>query len=227
MVLLALVLIEMISEPIRILIVDDHPVVRDGLLAMLTTQPEFDVVGQAAEGSEAILKAQKYQPDVILLDLEMPGMDGVEVLRRLDETLPNANVIVFTAFDTDDRIVNAIQAGAKGYLLKGAPRDELFHAIRVASKGGSLLQPLIASKLIRQLNAKPGATQAPFDKLTDRELDVLKQLAQGKTNKEIGAELFITERTVKFHVSSILNKLGAGNRTEAVTLAAHQGIIDL
>jgi DNA-binding NarL/FixJ family response regulator len=215
------------SEKVRIMIVDDHPVVRDGLLAMLTTQPDFDVVGLASDGDEALLKASKFNPKVILLDLEMPGMDGVEVIKQLGKTHPEINAIVFTAFDTDDRIVTAIRAGAKGYLLKGVPRDELFHAIRVASKGGSLLQPLIASKLIRQMNNRADLPAAPFETLTAREMDVLELLARGKTNKEIAGDLFITERTVKFHVSSILNKFGAGNRTEAVTLAAHQGLIDL
>ena len=214
-------------DQIRILIVDDHPVVRDGLLAMLTTQTDFDVVGQAAEGSEAILKAQRFLPDVVLLDLEMPGLDGVEVLRRLKKALPASNAIIFTAFDTDDRIVTAIQAGARGYLLKGSPREDLFHAIRVAARGGSLLHPLSASRLTGQERSRPDPTSAPFAPLTAREQDVLAQLALGKTNKEIAADLFITERTVKFHVSAILNKMGAGNRTEAVTLAAQQGLIDL
>lgn len=214
-------------DQIRILIVDDHPVVRDGLLAMLTTQRDFSVVAQAAEGSEAVLKAQKHLPDVVLLDLEMPGMDGVEVLRRLRSTLPETNAIIFTAFDTDDRIVTAIQAGARGYFLKGSPREDLFHAIRVAAKGASLLSPLSATRLSGQISGREKGVPAPYASLTVREQDVLVELAQGKTNKDIAAGLFITERTVKFHVSAILNKLGASNRTEAVKLAAQQGLIDL
>jgi DNA-binding NarL/FixJ family response regulator len=210
------------SEAIRILVADDHEVVRNGLVAMLGTQADFAVVGEAATGLEVLQQARRLNPDVILLDLEMPEMDGVEALRRLREANPDIRVIVFTAFDTDERIVGAVQAGAQGYLLKGAPRDELFRAIRVVSEGGSLLQPVVASKLLRQFSQE----QTP-DALTPRELEVLKLLAQGLQNKEIAAQLVITERTVKFYVSSILDKLGAGNRTEAVTIAAHRGLIKL
>ncbi|HEX7974348.1 MAG TPA: response regulator transcription factor [Anaerolineales bacterium] len=216
------------SEPIRILVADDHPVVRDGLVAMLGTQPDFLVVGEAANGAEAVEKAGLAQPDVVLLDLEMPGMDGVEALRQLRQRFPQVRALVFTAFDTDERILGALQAGAQGYLLKGAPRHELFQAIRVVSQGGSLLQPVVASKLLRHMSsAKPGAGAGPRQGLTPRELEVLGLLGQGKTNKEIAAELVISERTAKFHISSILRKLGAGNRTEALKLAAQAGLIEL
>jgi NarL family two-component system response regulator LiaR len=212
---------------IRIIIADDHPVVRDGLAAMLSTQPDFDVVAQAASGQEAIDKAGSYRPDIILLDLEMPNMDGVETLRHLRNHLPDIQVLVFTAFDTDERILSAVQAGAKGYLLKGAPRDELFQAIRVVSEGGSLLQPVIASKLLKHIS-QPSETSHNFpEALTERESEVLNLLAKGMTNKEIAETLVITERTVKFHVSAILTKLGASNRTEAVTIAAQQNLINL
>jgi len=211
------------TETIRILVADDHEVVRNGLVAMLGTQPDFDVVGEAATGLEVIQQDARLNPDVILLDLEMPEMDGVEALRRLRNAKPDIRVIVFTAFDTDERIVGAVQAGAQGYLLKGAPREELFRAIRVVSEGGSLLQPVVASKLLRQISQE----QTQTDALTPREVDVLKLLAQGLQNKEIAAQLVITERTVKFYVSAILSKLGAGNRTEAVTIAAHRGLIKL
>jgi NarL family two-component system response regulator LiaR len=198
---------------IDIVVVDDHPIVRDGLVAVLATQPDFEVVGEASSGPEAIQCVGASKPDVILLDLEMPDMDGVETLRRLREIDPAVRLIVFTAFDTDERIVKAVQAGAQGYLLKGVPRDEIFNAIRVVHAGGALLQPVVASKLLRQVtrDAQPEA-----DPLTERELEVLRLMAQG-----------ISERTVKFHVSAILSKLGAGNRTEAVTLAAQQGLIEL
>ena len=209
---------------IGIVVVDDHPIVRDGLVAVLATQPDFEVVGEASSGPEAIQCVGASKPDVILLDLEMPDMDGVETLRRLREIDPAVRVIVFTAFDTDERIVKAVQAGAQGYLLKGVPRDEIFNAIRVVHAGGALLQPVVASKLLRQVtrDAQPEA-----DPLTERELEVLRLMAQGQMNKEIAAALVISERTVKFHVSAILSKLGAGNRTEAVTLAAQQGLIEL
>ena len=214
------------SEQIRILIVDDHPVVRDGLTAMISTRNDLTVVGEAKSGQQAIELAEAHQPDVVFLDLEMPQMDGVEVIEQLKIVSPEAQVIIFTAFDTDERILSALQAGAQGYLLKGAPRDELFNAIKVVYNGGSLLQPVVASKLLQRVNTEAEPNQ-PQEALTPREQDVLNELAKGLQNKEIAAKLFITERTVKFHVSSILSKLNAGNRTEAVTIAAQSGIIEL
>lgn len=211
---------------IRILVADDHPIVRDGLVAILSTQPDFEIVGEAADGAEAVKQALALTPDVMLLDLGMPELDGVEVLKRLRAEGAATRVIVFTAFDTDERILDAVQAGAQGYLLKGAPRDELFNAVRVVQAGGSLLQPIVASRLMRRVS-EGRAAQDVAELLTGRELEVLRLLAQGQQNKEIAAQLVISERTVKFHVSSILGKLGAGNRTEAVRVAAQQGLIDL
>jgi DNA-binding NarL/FixJ family response regulator len=192
---------------------------------MLSTQSDFEVVGEAGDGQEAVQQYQAYRPDVTLLDLEMPALDGVAALRQIRLQDPRARVIVFTAFDTDERILQAVQAGAAGYLLKGAPRAEVFNAIRVVFEGGSLLQPVVASKLMRQVT-RASETGATSETLTARELEVLKLLAQGLQNKEIAGKLSISERTVKFHVSSILSKLGAGNRTEAVTMALQQGIIE-
>lgn len=212
------------TASIRIFIADDHPVVRDGLAAVLSTQPDFEVVGEAASGREVLAQAARLAPDVLLLDLEMPELDGVETLKLLREQYPSLRVIVFTAFDTDERILSAVQAGAQGYLLKGTPRDELFNAVRVVHGGGSLLQPLVASKLLRQISQPPAESVEP---LTPRELEVLQLLARGLPNKEIAAKLVISQRTVKFHVSSIMSKLGAGNRTEAVSLAAQHGLVDL
>lgn len=215
------------QEAIRILIVDDHPIVRDGLVAILSTQPDFAVVGESGDGAEAIRISRDLKPDVVLLDLEMPEMDGVEALQQMRKVCPAVRVIVLTAFDTDERIVGAVRAGAQGYLLKGTPREEIFRAIRVVSKGGSLLEPLVASKLIHHLESGAKQLNNPHEALTEREREVLSLLAQGRTNKEIAASLVISERTVKFHVSSILAKLGVGNRTEAVTLAAQQGLVQL
>jgi DNA-binding NarL/FixJ family response regulator len=230
---------------IRILLADDHPIVREGLRAVLETQPDFEVIGtpeQAASGDEALHLALELQPDILLLDLEMPVMDGVETIRRLRQQLRldprkgdgfRPRIIVFTAFDNDERIIAALEAGANGYLLKGAPREDIFNAIRVTMQGGSLLQPVIASKLLRhvgkQNTLRPLATQhsASYETLTERELEVLALLAQGMPNKEIAAHLTISERTAKFHVSSIMGKLGATNRTEAVSLAAQKGLITL
>ncbi|HRW10106.1 MAG TPA: response regulator transcription factor [Caldilineaceae bacterium] len=205
---------------IKILIADDHPIVRDGLRAVLSTQADFVVIGEAGSGAEVIDQVRRLQPDVLLLDLEMPDGDGVTTLQRLGERQSAVRAIVFTAFDTDDRIVKAVRAGAQGYLLKGAPRDELFNAIRVVHAGGSLLQPVVASKLISRLN-RP----TPVDLLTEREREVLILVAQGRSNREIANELIVTERTVKFHVSAILGKLDAANRTEAVARARAQGIL--
>ncbi|MCP4359577.1 MAG: response regulator transcription factor [Chloroflexi bacterium] len=212
------------SDQIRILIVDDHPVVRDGLVAILGTQADFAVVGEVGNGRDAVQLSQELQPDVTLLDLEMPGMDGVETLRQMRANDAQAKVIVFTAFDTDDRIVTAVQAGAQGYLLKGAPRQELFNAVRIVHSGGSLLQPIVASKLLRRVTQ---GSEPPIEPLTARELEVLQELALGLQNKEIAARLIISERTVKFHVSAILGKLDVGNRTEAVAVAAQRGLIDI
>ena len=216
------------SSPIRILVADDHPVVRDGLVAILSTQSDFQVVGAASTGAEVVEQAARLDPDVVLLDLEMPDAhiaNGVEALRALHTIRPGVRVVVFTAFDADELIFGAVQAGAQGYLLKGAPREEIFAAIRVVGAGGSLLQPVVASKLMQHISRVE--EQPLAEPLTDRECEVLALLAQGKSNKEIAAELSITQRTVKFHVSSIMGKLGAGNRTEAVTLAAQRGLIRL
>ena len=149
------------TEPIRILVADDHPILRDGLIAILSTQPDFDIVGEAGDGVEAVQKVSELRPDVVLLDLEMPEMDGVEAIKRIRETSPEVPVIVFTAFDTDERILGAVRAGARGYLLKGAPRDQVFDAVRVVQQGGSLIQPIVASKLLQQISDGPDPISKP------------------------------------------------------------------
>lgn len=210
---------------IRILIADDHPIVRDGLSAVLETQADFAIVGEAASGAQAVEQAAALHPDVILLDLALPELDGVAALRAIRAADPAMKVIIFTAFDTDERILGAVQAGAQGYLLKGVPREELFQAIRIVHNGGSLLQPVVAARLLRQVSGA-GLADLP-ESLTERELEVLQLLAKGRQNKEIANQLVISERTVKFHVSAILGKLGVGNRTEAVSRAAQLGLVDL
>jgi DNA-binding NarL/FixJ family response regulator len=215
----------MSDEPIRLFIVDDHDVVREGLAVMLATQPDFVVTGQAASG-DCVVEALRESPvDVILMDLEMsPGMDGIQTLEALRAAGVPTPVIVFTVFDTDDRILHAVRAGARGYLLKSAPREELFAAVRVVRDGGSLLQPVVATRLLDRMSG--GAGDGPAD-LTERELEVMQILAKGLPNKEIAGVLSISERTVKFHVSSLLRKLDVGNRTEAVAVAVERGLISL
>ncbi|HLF26819.1 MAG TPA: response regulator transcription factor [Anaerolineae bacterium] len=216
---------------ITIFLADDHPVVRDGLRAILETQPDFAVIGESGTGVDTVAQVKALRPDMLLLDLEMPEMDGVEALRQLQRTPSDTRVLVFTAYDSDERILAAVQAGAQGYVLKGSPREQVFDAIRVVYDGGSLLQPAVASKLLKQVQSKSerGASDAAEQPgaLTPREIEVLRQLAQGQANKQIAARLGISERTVKFHVSAIFRKLNATNRTEAVTLAAQRGLISL
>ena len=206
------------TEAIRILLADDHPVVRDGLAAVLATQTDLRVVGEAGTGPDAVARALELRPDVLLLDLEMPGLDGVEVIRRVREEAPAIRIVVFTAFDRDEQIVRAIRAGAEGYLLKGTPREEVFRAIRVVHAGGSLIEPMAASKLLREL-------RGDREPLTPREGEVLRLVAEGLSNREIARRLFVSERTAKFHVGSLLAKLGAANRTQAVALARERGVL--
>ena len=207
---------------VRILVADDHPMLREGLVAVLGTQPDFDVVGEAADGSEVVRLAERLEPDVILLDLEMPIVDGVATLEMLREAGSEARAIVFTAYDTDERILRSLRAGARGYLLKGASRAEIFDAIRTVHSGGSLLGPAVTTRLLERI----GQGDDHPDDLTPRELEVLALLARGLKNAEIAEELFISERTVKFHVSSVLAKLGAENRTEAARIAVRRGLIE-
>src|SRR4051812_32169790 len=175
---------------IRILVADDHPVVLDGLVAILSTQPDFEIVGTASNGLEVVAQAEALHPDVLLLDLEMPQMDGVEALKTMRGQGIIVRVIVFTAFDTDERILGAVQAGAEGYLLKGAPREELFEAIRVVNGGGSLLQPIVMSKLLRHISQREDG-KSSAEPLSPREHEVLQLMARGLQNKEIAAQLVI------------------------------------
>jgi DNA-binding NarL/FixJ family response regulator len=212
------------AAKIRILVADDHPMLREGLVSVLSTQPDLEVIGEATDGSETVRLAERLEPDVILLDLEMPGLDGVAALEKLRDAGSGARTIVFTAYDTDERILGALRAGARGYLLKGASRTEIFDAIRTVHSGGSLLGPVVTTRLLEHVER--GDEQERPNNLTPRELEVLALLTRGRKNSEIADTLFISERTVKFHVSSILGKLGAENRTEAVRVAVRRGLVE-
>ena len=201
---------------IRVGIVDDHPVVRDGLAAILGLQPDIKVVGEAATGREACALFDRQRPDVLLLDLKMPGMDGLEVVQTLCAAHPEARIVILTTYGGDEDIFRSLKAGAKGYLLKDAPRQQILEAIRTVHAGGRYLPAAIVSKV---------AEHALRPELTGREREVLQGMARGASNKEIGVALSISEGTVKTHVKAILAKLDAVSRTEAVTIATRRGII--
>jgi DNA-binding NarL/FixJ family response regulator len=205
--------------PIGVLIVDDHPVVRDGLRGMLAADPGFTVVGEAATGVEAVTVAAALRPDVVLMDLRMPVMDGVSAIAALREQGVAARVLVLTTYDTDRDVVPAIEAGATGYLLKDAPREELFRAIRAAFRGEAVLSPSVATRLMGQLRMP---AQEP---LSQRELEVLRLISQGTTNREAAAQLFISEATVKTHLLHIYAKLGVKDRAAAVAEAFSRGLL--
>ncbi len=208
-------------EPIRILIVDDHPVVRDGLRGMLAGLPEFEVIGEAADGAQAVALAGQLAPRVILMDLRMPVMDGVQAITRIRENKAGVFILVLTTYDTDADILRAIEAGATGYILKDAPREDLYRAIRATAQGQSYLSPAVASRLMSQLRSPE---ESP---LSQRELDVLGWVGRGSSNKEIAHTLHISEATVKSHLLHIFSKLGVNDRTQAVTVAMQKGIIKL
>jgi DNA-binding NarL/FixJ family response regulator len=208
------------DEPrIRLLIADDHPVVRDGLSAMFARDPGFEVLGEARDGAEAVTLAQALKPDVILMDLRMPGMDGLTAITELARRGITARVLVLTTYDTDSYVLPAIEAGATGYMLKDAPRAELLHAVRAAAQGQSVLSPAVTARLMSRVRT-PGAGP-----LSQRELEVLELVAAGNSNREAAARLFITEATVKTHLLNIYAKLGVGDRAAAVAEAFNRGLL--
>lgn len=213
---------------IRILLVDDHEVVRRGLEMMLRIEPDLQVVGEAANGVEAIEQAQNVQPDLVLLDLKMPGMGGGQVCRAIKQIAPHTRVLILTGIDTDQEIMAALESNVDGYILKDAPSNELLHAIRVIAGGQAYLQPVVTKRLLRRMatTSTQEAVMLP-PQLTPREMDVLKLMATSRSNKEIGEALVISEETVRSHIKSILNKLKQPNRTQAVLTALRMGLIDL
>jgi len=213
-------------ENIRIMIADDHPVVREGLITMIGREEGFEVIGEAKDGAEAVSKAKELKPDIVLIDLRMPEMDGVEAIREISAIEPDIKFIILTTYSDDEYIFRGIEVGARAYLLKDAPREELFRAIRTVYRGESLIQPVVASKVLDRFAELSRHAQAP-ETLSEREIEVLKLMAKGAANKEIATQLSITNSTVKTHITSIFQKLNASDRTEAVTLAIKRGIIHI
>jgi DNA-binding NarL/FixJ family response regulator len=206
------------DELIQIMVVDDHHIVRQGLVALIGTLPDMKVVAQASDGSEAVDLYRVHRPDITLMDLRLPKQNGVEAITHIREEFPSARIIVLTTFDGDEDIYRALQAGAKGYLLKGMNADELTDAIRTVHGGKSRIPAVVAERLAERMGGPS---------LTGRELDVLKRIVGGRSNKEIASDLFISEATVKTHINSILSKLGVNDRTQAATTALQRGIVHL
>ncbi|GAA4204259.1 response regulator [Actinocatenispora rupis] len=207
------------AATIRVLLVDDHPVVRDGLRGMLSGAADIEVVGEASDGAEAVDRAAVDRPDVVLMDLRMPNVDGVTAIRRLRERGLPCRVLVLTTYDTDQDVLPAIEAGATGYLLKDAPREDLFRAVRSAARGEAVLAPSVATRLM-------GRVRTPVaEPLSQRELEVLSLIAAGSTNRDAASRLFISEATVKTHLLHIYAKLGVNDRAAAVAAAFHRGLL--
>jgi two-component system, NarL family, response regulator LiaR len=213
-------------EAITVMLIDDHRVVRQGLRDFLELQGDIEIVGEASSGEEGVQLARELLPDVVLMDLVMPGIDGVETTRRLKAASPSSRVIVLTSFADDNKVFPAIKAGAISYLLKDISPEELAHAIRAAQRNEAVLHPEVAAKLMQEFSA-PKGNEAMVEQLTARELDVLRLIAKGKSNKEIADTLIVSEKTIKTHVSNILSKLHLADRTQAAIYALKQRIVPM
>jgi DNA-binding NarL/FixJ family response regulator len=213
------------SGPVRVLVADDHPVVRAGLRALLSAEPGLTVVAEAGSGEETILMARQHQPDVVLMDLRMPGAGGLAAIRQLSADQPGVRVVVLTTYDSDADILPAVEAGAAGYLLKDTPRDTLVGAIFAAARGETVLAPSVAGRLVNRLRAAPPEAPAARETLSAREAEVLILAGRGLTNAQIGRELFVSEATVKTHLLRAYAKLGVSSRTAAVTRAMELGVL--
>ena len=209
---------------IKILIADDHLIIRQGLRLILETENDFELVGEASDGNEALTLCKKLKPDVVLMDLRMPNMDGLTAIERLRVDQPNIAVVILTTFNEDELMLRGLQAGAHGYLLKDTDRNTLFDTIRAAARGETLLKPEIMARILSQANTPKKESNEPVN-LTDRELEVLISVARGERSKEIAVQLGISERTVKAHLASIYNKLGVDSRAAAIAVAAQSGLL--
>lgn len=213
------------DRPIKVLLVDDHEMVRIGLSAVLSTEEGLEIVGEAGNGEDGIRLAREYEPDVVMMDLVMDGMDGVETTRRIVEMLPDCKVIVLTSYVDDDKLYPVIEAGAFSYLLKTSRASEIADAIRAAARGQSVLEPQVTAKMMDRLR-QPKRRETAHADLTEREMDVLRLIAEGKSNQEIADALFIGVKTVKFHVTNLLAKLGVEDRTQAAIYALKNGLVE-
>lgn len=211
-------------ETIRIVIADDHALFRDGLRALLTSIPDMEVVGEAATGDEAVALARSLQPDVILMDIQMPGVNGIEATRQIVQTSPHIGVIVLTMFDDDDSVFAAMRAGARGYILKGADQSELLRAIRAVATGDALLGAPIARRMMSFFAVKPSTAPQVFPELTEREREILHLIAQGHSNGEIAEKLVLSPKTVRNHISNIFSKLQVADRAHAIVRAREAGL---
>jgi NarL family two-component system response regulator LiaR len=213
------------AERISVLLVDDHAMVRQGVKAFLSTQPDLAVVGEAGSGGEAVTCAAQLIPDVILMDLIMPDMDGVEATRRIKHVSPRSQIVVLTSYHEDEHIFPALKAGALSYILKDVSAQELASAVRKAAEGEAVLHPRVAARLIKELQGKREENLNPFTELSERELEVLKLIADGMSNAEMAAKLVLSEKTIKGHVSNILSKLHLADRTQAAVYAWREGVV--
>lgn len=209
---------------IKILIADDHLIIRQGLRLILETETDFELIGEASDGNEAVSLCKKLKPDVVLMDLRMPNMDGLTAIEKLRAEQPNSAVVILTTFNEDELMLRGLQAGAHGYLLKDTDRNTLFNTIRAAARGETLLKPEIMARLLSQNATTQTTAHAPIN-LTERELEVLNAVARGERSKEIAVQLGISERTVKAHLASIYNKLGVDSRAAAIAVAAQSGLL--
>jgi NarL family two-component system response regulator YdfI len=214
------------SKAIRVLVADDHRIVRDGLRLILETTDEFEVVGEAADGDSAVELAQREVPDVVLMDLRMPGLDGLGAIERIHRLRPETAIVILTTYNEDDLMTRGLRAGARAYLLKDTDRESLFNTIRAAVRGETLLGPDLMARVLAQIDSARPADLAVGPTLSTRELEILSEVARGARNKEIAAHLKIAERTVKTHLDNIYSKLGVDSRTAAVTAAIQSGLLD-